>query len=250
MVQKKLENFLKKILPVNRYLHRKICSGTGLSLDYTSNREGMGILSAIFIDREYADYFPMQQEATVVDVGCHFGYFSFFAALNLAPQARILALEPSPANFATLQKNLGQNSFHNIEAFSIGLDATSGERTFYGGTSYNHSFFSGAKKNPTTITTRSLKDFMTAEKVQHIDFLKLDCEGAEYPILLNADKETLDKITTLSLEFHDLPTEGYHSLQIIRHLKAHGFEIVKYHHDPDYSFSNLSFGKIIATKFH
>lgn len=249
MIQKKWENLLKKLLPINRYLHRKICSGTGLSLDYTTNREAVEILMSIFIHREYADFFPMQQEATVIDVGAHFGYFSFFAALNLKSESRIFALEPSKTNFAKLEKNLATNSFSNIQAFPLGLDGQSGERTFYGGPSFNHSFFSNYKKNPHTITTLSLKNFLQEQQLTQVDFLKLDCEGAEFPILLQADKEDLEKVNTISLEFHDLPAEGYHSMQLIQHLRQHGFEIVKYQHDTDYSFGNLNFGKIIATRF-
>ena len=248
MILKKVENLLKKVLPVNRYLHRKICAGSGLSLEYGLNKEGIDILTAIFIDREYADYFPMQQSATVVDVGAHFGFFSFFAALNLAPNAKIISLEPSKDNFKVLQKNLHQNSLPNIQALNIALDGQTGTRTFYGGVSFNHSFFSQQKKNPTSIPTCSLKDFFQQQNLAQIDFLKLDCEGAEFPILLQTEAAVLDRITTISMEFHDLPDEGYTSLQLIRHLKKHGFEIIRYQHDADYSFCNQNFGKIIATK--
>ena len=248
MIQKKIENLVKKIFPVNRYLHRKICEGTGLSLDYSLNKEATDILVAIFMRREYADYFPMQQSARVVDLGAHFGFFSFFAALNLAPDARIISLEPSQDNFAVFQKNLARNSFPNIESLNIALDAQSGERIFYGGPSFNHSFFSQQKKNPVAIPTLSLKDLMLQQNLKRIDFLKVDCEGAEFPILLNSDAATLDKIQTISMEFHDLPSEGFSSLQLIDHLKKNGFGIAKYEQETDYSFQNLSFGKIIATK--
>ncbi len=248
MIQKKIENLFKRIFPINRYLHRKICAGTGLSLEYSLNKEATDILVAIFMRREYADYFPMQQSAMVVDLGAHFGFFSFFAALNLAADARIISLEPSKNNFTIFQKNLARQSFSNIEALHIALDAQSGERLFYGGPSFNHSFFSPQKKDPVAVPTLSLKDFMAQQNLETIDFLKVDCEGAEFPILLNADSATLDKIKTISMEFHDLPQEGFYSLQLIDHLKKNGFSIVKYEHETDYSFQNLNFGKIIATK--
>ena len=248
MVQKKLENLIKKILPVNRYLHWKICAGTGMRLDYSSNKDGIGILETIFVQREYADYFPFQQSATIVDVGAHYGFFSFFAALNTAKDSRILALEPSRENFDVLQKNLGQNAFSNIESFPLALDGQSGERNFYGGPSYNHSFFGKSTNRAYSVPTLSLKAFIHQYKLEQIDFLKLDCEGAEYPILLTAEAPELALIQTISLEFHDLPRQGYTSLQLIRHLEKHDFQIVKYHHDSDYSFGNLNFGKIIATK--
>lgn len=249
MVLKKLENLIKKIFPVRRYLHRKISQGTGLSLDYSENREGIDILAEIFIHRAYADYFPMQQSATVVDVGAHYGFFSFFAALNLNSDSKIHSIEASGENFKVLQKNLDRNNFSTIKAHQIGLSDKSGTRPFYGGPSFNHSFFSSSQKNPVTISTLSLKDFMAQEKIEFIDFLKLDCEGAEFPILLHAGEAEMQKIKTISMEFHDLPEEGYSSLQLIEHLKKHGFEIVRYRHESDYSLGNLNFGKIIATRW-
>jgi Methyltransferase FkbM domain len=129
------------------------------------------------------------------------------------------------------------------------LDGKSGKRDFYGGIPHNHSFYKKAQTNPNIVDTLSLKDFIKQFEIEQIDFLKLDCEGAEFPILLNAGQEVFDKITTISMEFHDIPDQGFTSLQLIRHLKKHNFEIVKYVHETDHSARNLNFGKIIATKF-
>ena len=248
MLLKKLDHILRRILPINRYLFGKIRRGTGLDLDYAANKAGIPILEAIFIEREYTDYFPMGQQATVVDVGAHYGYFSFFAAMNVAGGSRIIALEPSRENFIVLQQNLDRNPAYSIEALNLALDGRSGEREFHGGLPHNHSFYGNSRQGSYLVPTLSLKDFIRQYQLQRIDFLKLDCEGAEFPILLEADAADLDLVRTISLEFHDLPEEGYTSLQLIRHLKKHGFEIVVYRHAPDYSASNLSFGKIIATK--
>ena len=160
MVQKKIENLVKKLLPFNRYLLRKICSGTGMTLDYAANKDGIPILESIFIHREYADYFPMQQDAVIVDVGAHYGYFSLFAALSASGTSTIFSLEPSPTNFQILQKNIRNNRFDNIRLFNIGLDQQSGERQLSAGVSYNHSFFGPAENRNSAVPTRSHKDFV------------------------------------------------------------------------------------------
>ncbi len=248
MLQKKIENLLKKLLPINRYIFRKILSGTGLTLDYARNKEGVAILEAIFVHREYADYFPFLQQNTIVDIGAHYGYFSFFAAIHSQEKSRIFALEPSPENFKVFQENIVRNKWSIITAFNIALDGQSGERPFYGGPSFNHSFFGKDQNNSKTVPTLSLKHFIEQQQLEKIDFLKLDCEGAEFPILLAADADDLAIIQTIAMEFHDLPQQGYASWQLVQHLRRHGFRIVKYQHDSDYSASNLNFGKIIATK--
>jgi hypothetical protein len=106
MLQKLLENSIKKVLPIRKFIFNKIKNGTGLSLDYKTNKGAINILEAIFIHREYADYFPFGASVTILDIGAHYGYFSFFAALNSSENARIMAVEPSPDNFQILQKNL------------------------------------------------------------------------------------------------------------------------------------------------
>ncbi len=249
MLLKKIDYLLRRLLPFHRYLLRQICKGNDLELDYRSNRDGIPVLEAIFIHREYADYFPMQQSAIIVDVGAHYGYFALFAALNLSKDSIIHSIEPSQENFNVLQENLKKNNRFPIQSHQIGLDRKRGERVLYGGTSFNHSFFGSAEKGKHQVPTLSLQDFIEQQDLERIDLLKLDCEGAEFPILLGANAETLDRIQTIILEFHDLPEAGYTSMQLVHHLRQHHFEIVRYQHDADYSGRNLSFGKIIATKW-
>ena len=94
----------------------------------------------------------------------------------------------------------------------------------------------------------SLDDLIERLELERVDFMKMDCEGAEYPALLHCRPQTLSKIQTIALEFHDLRSAGFAPDDLARHLRQHGFTIVHYTFDPDYSFSNLNFGKIIATQ--
>jgi len=52
-----------------------------------------------------------------------------------------------------------------------------------------------------------------------IDLLKMDCEGCEYGVLNNSNKEIFEKITALEMEFHN----GIQNLPEI--LKENGFTI-------------------------
>ncbi|MEO1409580.1 MAG: FkbM family methyltransferase [Bacteroidota bacterium] len=249
MLLQKIDSLLRRLFLFDRYLLRKICRETGLRLDYHRNRDGLPVLEDIFINREYADYFPAQTPAIVVDVGAHYGYFALFAALNLSEKSIIHSIEPSQENFNKLKENIEVNSQFPIQIHHTGLDAQAGERLLYGGTSFNHSFYGQSHQVAQRVSTLSLRDFIEREKLARVDLLKLDCEGAEFPILLHTDAETLGRIQTIVLEFHDLPEKGYTSYQLVDHLRRHGFEIVRYQHDPDYSGRNLNFGKIIATRW-
>src|SRR5689334_184773 len=75
----------------------------GLDLDKKKNFKQLSILREVFRDRVYALCFPFYQNAVVVDVGAHYGYFTLFAACNCAKSSRIFALEPSQNNFSMLE---------------------------------------------------------------------------------------------------------------------------------------------------
>jgi hypothetical protein len=59
--------------------------------------------------------------------------------------------------------------------------------------------------------------------VDKIDFLKIDCEGAEKKVLLGVSDQNLDKIRKISMEFHMSYLNESDSQDIINRLTAHGF---------------------------
>ena len=246
---KPIKNIVKTIIRWDARKFNRICSGVGLSLDYGLNKDAVRVLETVFKEREYAPYFPFYESVTVLDVGGHYGYFSFFAALNLSPKSKILSLEPSLSNFNIFKENLNRSSFKNINPMHCGLGAQTMIADLYGGRSYNHSIIKQAGQSKiSSVQIFSLDDFIRDYDLKEIDFLKLDCEGAEYEILFNASKESFKKIKTISMEFHDQRSLGYSPNQIIEYLEGNNYKIVHFHYDTDSSLSNLNFGKIVATR--
>lgn len=50
--------------------------------------------------------------------------------------------------------------------------------------------------------TISLGEVFEKNKISKCDFLKIDCEGCEYPLLLSTPENVLKKIGNLTLEYH------------------------------------------------
>ncbi|MEL6865501.1 MAG: FkbM family methyltransferase [Bacteroidota bacterium] len=248
MIGRLLQNLLRRLLPVDRYLFRRICKGLGYDLDYAINKDAVRVLEAIFIEREYADWFPFYEKVVIVDVGGHYGYFSLFAAMNTAEGSAIYAIEPSAKNAAVFNQNVATCGFQNIHLLQKGLAAKPGEGQLLGKHSFNYHIHHRATKAGHSIELISLAQVMERFQLDHIDFLKLDCEGAEYEIILHAPDELLGRIRILSMEFHDMRHQGFRPIQLVARLEAVGFKIRQYHFDPDYAAGNLNFGKIIATQ--
>ncbi|MDP3790211.1 MAG: FkbM family methyltransferase, partial [Candidatus Omnitrophota bacterium] len=96
------------------------------------------------------------------------------------------------------------NADKNIHIFNRGVSGKRGARRLFidhnnpGG----HSMFNGSG-GFIEIDTVSLSDIFDDNGLSHCDFLKMDCEGAEYEILYNTPLEYLKRIKSISMEYHD-----------------------------------------------
>lgn len=60
--------------------------------------------------------------------------------------------------------------------------------------------------------------------MEHCDLMKLDCEGAEYPILFNAPETIFDRIERMVMEYHD-NVSGYIHHDLVQFLTNKGFNV-------------------------
>ena len=69
----------------------------------------------------------------------------------------------------------------------------------------------------------TLAEVMSQHGIDRINFLKLDCEGAEFNILLNASDAILARIDKISMEVH--PGEGADPETLSRLLSSRRFTV-------------------------
>ena len=186
------------------------------------------IINEMWIHKIYTPKgFEIKDSDTVVDIGAHIGFFSIFAS-TYAKQGKVFAFEPTPENFAMLEENVRINNLKNILFLNQAVGGKDGKADIFlsehntGG----HSFFHTKKNSDKKITVPviSLQTLMKKYDLKIIDFLKMDCEGAEYSILFNCPKEILQKISKISMEYHNIDDENnVDKLQIF--LKQNGFKV-------------------------
>lgn len=129
------------------------------------------------------DYGKDFKDMIVVDIGANIGGFTAYAAQTAK---HVYAFEPNKKNFELLKENTKQ--FKNVTLYNCGLGIP-GKRKLYGyGNNYgNYSLmtYNGRKhSSEEEIEVCKLSDF----NIPDIDFLKCDCEGAEYEIFLDEVK--------------------------------------------------------------
>lgn len=243
----------KKLIKGEKKIFYDLCRTNNLNLDYEGNLTELSVLESVFINREYSDYFPFYQNVTIVDIGAHFGYFSLFAACNSGKDSKIIAVEPDKRNYKQLEKNISDCNADNISIFNYAAGDRSGHTRLYQGKNPNHSIVPGyllLDRNPDfdEVEVKTLEEIVRENNLTQIDFLKMDCEGAEYTIIESTPDTILDRIKTISMEFHDLKDENVTAENIIGKLIENGFGIVKYCYEK--TTRNLNYGKIIGTKMY
>ena len=240
---------IKKLIKGERDSFNKLCRVNNLTLDYKANQTEFEILKDIFYKREYSDYFPFYKKATVVDIGAHYGYFSMFASNNLDKESTIIAIEPNKSNYKHLVKNVFDSKIDNISCFNFAVGDKKGISRLYRGKSPNHSIIDNyllSGKNYEETEVKTLEGLVDELDLREVDFLKMDCEGAEYSIFNSTPASVFDRITTLSMEFHDLKDKRFTAEGLIGKLTENNFRIVKLQFDT--TSMNLNYGKIIGTK--
>jgi len=230
----------------------RFCNANNLRLNFKLNQDEFVVLKSIFEDREYSDYFPFYRKVTIIDIGAHFGYFSIFANKNTASDSLIIAIEPGKSNFNRLITNIQDTAITNIRSLNYAISGKSGHVKLNLGRSHNHSIVENYILNQNQsadfelVEAKTLEEIILENKLEKVDFLKMDCEGAEYSILENTPGNIYDRITTISMEFHDLKDKNFTGEHLIRILIKNGFKIVKYKYERTYM--DLNYGKIIGTK--
>jgi len=126
----------------------------------------------------------ISKENTILDVGANYGWYS----MNLAkkyPKCKIYTFEPIPSTYNSLNENIKLNNFENIHTFNIGLSDEEGSFKFYydNTLSVNASLTNVSDSNnikETVCSVLTIDKFVEQQKINKIDFIKCDVEGAEF----------------------------------------------------------------------
>ena len=153
------------------------------------------------------------------DVGAHKGESIEFFSKNLNID-KIYSFEASPDNFVFL-KNKYKNK-KNLVLENIALSSTISKKIFnqcnesssstFSSINYNSKYFkkklrllnSSKKKeffNEIQITTYTLANYLSDNKILNIDLIKIDTEGHEYDVLMGLD-QNIKNVKTIIFEHH------------------------------------------------
>ncbi|MGI6250742.1 MAG: FkbM family methyltransferase [Anaerolineaceae bacterium] len=178
------------------------------------------------LDRLYQKYgCEVQPGWIVVDIGAAIGEFPLEVA-SIA--CKVFAFEPNPESLSILRENMRRNGINNVDSYPLGVWNSAGRmqlslpqgEPLQAQTVENDSSAAQQESFETVTLGDVVEDYVRGK----VDLLKMDCEGAEYPILLNTGTEILAKIDRVIMEYHDLDNERNHAV-LHAFFEAKGYKV-------------------------
>lgn len=172
-----------------------------------------------------------------IDIGANIGEISLVAATCVGKSGRVVAFEPIDAIADELQSNVERNNLRQISVIRMGLSDTSSDSVpIYascgqGSIHDEHHglgslFGAAAGVEPLqNITVNTLDNWLSHHRMDQVDLIKIDIEGAELPCLRGARQtlQTFKPMLIVEVQEPTAVTAGYHAQDVLDFLAALGY---------------------------
>jgi FkbM family methyltransferase len=162
------------------------------------------LFRSILLENEY-DWPFAKSPRVIVDAGANVGFTSVFYATKY-PEAKIIAIEPEPSNFAILRRNIAP--YPNVEAIQAALWKESEDVHIVDSGLGCWAFQvrqiepDGSVTNCRTAAAVTVDTILSDLGLGYIDILKLDIEGSEREVFEHS-ATWIERVGVIVIEFHD-----------------------------------------------
>ncbi len=194
-----------------------------------------GLCRGIWVNKGFSQGATLKslcrQGDIVIDVGANIGHMALMAARVVGPDGRVIAIEPGERSFSLLQINARRNFPNRIQPIRAACDEADGTTTLYV-SEYSEELNS---LRPDTVLGRIHKETLPARSLRTLcaeldvepDVIKIDVEGAEWPVLRGLLGRSGRKPRALLVEAY-LPNTrgfGYRPSEMCAWLEQQGYEL-------------------------
>lgn len=162
----------------------------------------------------------------IIDIGAHIGTFSLLSSSKVR-RGKVYAIEASKESFNLLRINTALNHCANISVYHLAITDKEGICTLYHGRSNRgHSTVKRLSQSTEAVTCCTLSTFLERNRINECHFMKINCEGGEFPLLLSTPHCVLQRFGTILILYHcDLWSKNTED-DLISHLESSGFNCV------------------------
>ncbi|MDP2788002.1 MAG: FkbM family methyltransferase [Pseudomonadota bacterium] len=169
------------------------------------NTSDLDVFDQIFVGREYRCLDDVADVGLIIDCGANVGYSSSYF-LSRFKQARVIAVEPDPHNFALLKDNVApygdrcETICSGVWSHPAGLVLS--EATFGDGKEWSRTVREAREGEPAMMTAIDIGTLLSRSGYDRISILKVDIEGAEAVVFAANFERWIDKVDNLVIELH------------------------------------------------
>ena len=180
-------------------------------------------------EHNWEKYYTLKQGDIFVEGGAFWGRYVIIASEKVGPQGRVIAIEPSPVNIATLEKLIERRGLKNVTLVRKALWSKRGRETFcVDGNPAGHKL-TPSGVNLIEVEVDAIDNILEELGITVVNLLAADVEGAEAEILRGAERSlTTKKIQNLAIAAYHLGSYQQVQVQIIDFLTSKGYQGIKY----------------------
>ena len=149
----------------------------------------------------------IKRRSVVLDIGAGIGEFSLLASSKVGAEGKVIAIEPSPDDFKTLQINIKENGCGNVIPIN---SAVSDKKENLSLTFKGRDFEAEADTLVNILQNLDIP-------VNSVNYIKMDIEGGERSVIPSS-ADIIKNVDYLAIEIHD----GFSS-ELIPYMKDLGF---------------------------
>lgn len=189
---------------------------------------------ASYTSHDLLPSYSQKPRGTIIHIGAHIGVSALVAAAE-APDCTIHAIEASQDSFNLLRINLALNHAQNVRAQHLAISDAEGEvRLYHDLGHWGHSITRPMSRHFERVPAVTLEQFLDRMGIDRCHILYLNCEGAEFPILLGANASTLQRFDHIVADCHPHLANGKSIQDIVSHLEGAGLKSQVLEHEGSY----------------
>jgi len=173
-----------------------------------------------------------------IDIGANEGFYTVFAAQRIGPRGVVVAVEPSPREYARLENNVSINGFSNVSVVKQALGARRGKAVLHVANpehngqntlgDFGHAGVTAV--DHVKIDVIDLDSLVQEQRLSRVDIIKIDVEGAELEVLRGGTKTLEQHKPIVLIELFDaaLRKQGASAVAVLTQLRELGYSFFEF----------------------